>query len=138
MSHIKRSLATLDRAVGQRLSDVHHRTFAPPDAERVGVVAIQLSFEKQQLYVSVDCDDDTIVVADFAPPISLHEADVSARHLPHWQPNHAKRLEFAWLCINHKGYVDGVQFGFAHYHPTISIVAVGSALQTYCIYRASD
>jgi hypothetical protein len=73
--------------------------------------AIRLRFSVSTLWVSVNPDDDSLVLSETVPPSDTVEISSVADRLP-WASAIGSPILWAWRMINHQGYFDGVQIAF--------------------------
>lgn len=105
-----------------------------------GPVAIVLQFLSCCLVVSVNPDDDTIVVAD---SVVAMDSDLVTRRLdlsdPRWAPLRGATLRWVWMLTNNLDCLDGMQFEFRQADEvasfTLQVVAVASTLDVRLVER---
>lgn len=91
---------------------------------------IQLEFENSSLFISVDVDDDTVVVSaggrGFRPVSELTNAAAFSTCI-------GLSLRWVWTLKNHRGYVDGIQAEFAGDAQSCIVQFLAEASELSCL-----
>lgn len=80
------------------------------DRDLNAVVAVRLIFEELSVYMTVNCDDDTICVSGDTPVFTKDERWSDAGGL--WSKAVGRRIQWYWEMRNNQGYWDGLQIEF--------------------------
>lgn len=130
----------LDALVGQQLVDVVRLCYVPSEPNESGwIEGIQLTLDSASIWISVDPDYDALAVQRAAAPaMDDEQVLVNARRSVPWRRWIGKPLRFAWIGINHRGYLDTVTVGFDHYSPSVCIVAVASRIVEYTVSQVQQ
>jgi hypothetical protein len=78
-------------------------------------VAFEIDFDSHKIFLSVDANDDSILISESLPLIFENELlEKKILKSDYWRSTVGARLCWAWVMINQQGYRDGVQLEFYH------------------------
>lgn len=123
----------LDRMIGKRLTSINRRILHISNKNACSfewLTGLELRFGRHAIHISVDADDDTLIVSR-TPHEDQDTILINGSSHPLWKPVSGKRLAFSWTMINSRGYLDGLAFAFETYAPYATIVAAGGQIHEF-------
>ena len=109
------------------------------------LAAVDFEFERGHLLISVDENDDSIVLTTYTGNFPLNIDEYHIRPFlkdDMMQEIKEKRIQWIWELTNQQGYTDGIQLEFTHSRQerllTIQFIAIASRLEQRIVEKCQN